>query len=164
MGIGLLLGLGKGRVALLGVTLGALLHLMIAMTPPPNNIGTFSFGCLVRLFLWVPRGAEAAMAELELSFAEPESATFEAGTYGFITMAFGLLLCAITALPRREAGNPTDHALIACCFAVALLMRAVMIELTRPVSADPVDATAPSDSLTPAGRAGRVFLCFCDFQ
>ena len=47
-----------------GVVLALLLHLGIALTPPPNNATPFSLACAVRLLVLMPRGLHAAAAEV----------------------------------------------------------------------------------------------------
>lgn len=46
-----------------GVALALLLHLGIAMTPPPNNVSAFSLMCATRLIVFVPLGAAKSMAK-----------------------------------------------------------------------------------------------------
>ena len=53
----------EGAIALLlwlkpkiGVKLALVLHILIALAPPPNNVATFSLMCASRLILFVPNG------------------------------------------------------------------------------------------------------------
>jgi hypothetical protein len=46
-----------------GVALALLLHLGIALNPPPNNVATFSFMCVTRLLAFMPLGAARAVTQ-----------------------------------------------------------------------------------------------------
>lgn len=55
----------------LGVVLALLLHLGIALVPPPNNVATFSLMCASRLVAFVPDGAKRAADETWPAWAWP---------------------------------------------------------------------------------------------
>ena len=63
MAIGALL-LGNRRARCVGFALAVVLHLMIAITPFPNQIPTFGMFCVARLFFALPECMAAAQAEV----------------------------------------------------------------------------------------------------
>ena len=159
VGVGLLLWLGRGRRTwgLLGVTLGAMLHLLIAMTPPPNNIGTFSYGCCVRLFLFVPDGAcqvAAEIAQLLSGIREFFKWKDKKSTRGGQTpqndclpaaacVVAAVFLSTAVTIPRLHAGHPVDIPLLATAAVIVLLLRAVVVEYSITTDRDPDTGAFP---------------------
>jgi hypothetical protein len=115
----------------LGVALGGLLHLTIAMTPPPNNIGTFSFGCCARLFLLVPNGTCHMMAEVSQLLAYCPGSGGGGGPFSVGAAAAGLaaaVLASTVTVTRHSAGHATDIPLLVTSMATVFLLRAAMLE------------------------------------
>ena len=73
--IGVLLLLPSRRLARYAVGLALLLHLGIALTPPPNNAVPFSLKCVVRLIITHPFGVSAALGEVRPLAACPPTLT-----------------------------------------------------------------------------------------
>lgn len=69
-------GLGLATAPRLGVSLGLLLHLMIALVPPPNNAGGFSVMLAARYFLWMAPEATRSTGLKELAVAVLAAALF----------------------------------------------------------------------------------------
>ena len=89
-----------GRVApAVGVGLAMLLHLGIALTPPPNNIGAFSVLMAVRLAAFVPPDA------LAHALRSPRHAAEAAGVAALVIMAAVAALAAAHATDGGGAGS-----------------------------------------------------------
>jgi len=92
-------GRGGRAAAALGVGLALLLHLGIALTPPPNNIGAFSVLMAVRLAAFVPPAA------LVHALRPPRCATEAAGVAALVLVAAAMARAAARATDGGGEGS-----------------------------------------------------------
>ena len=67
MTIGVLLLMPSRKLVRLGIATALLLHIGIALTPPPNNATPFSLTCIIRLLILAPQGVSTALSEFKPS-------------------------------------------------------------------------------------------------
>ena len=142
--------LATRRTARYGVVFALLLHMGIALTPPPNNATPFSLACAVRLLVIVPRGLQAAAAEVA-----------EGSAAGRATAALALAASAICSRvayvrqlyhPPVPAPPAVDWWVVLYAALSVLCCRAVMIEEAGDKSArqpPAAAAAAPASIRTP---------------
>ena len=92
-------GRGGRAAPALGVGLALLLHLGIALTPPPNNIGAFSVLMAVRLAAFVPPEA------LVHALRTPRHATEAAGAAALVLVAAAIARAAARATDGGGEGS-----------------------------------------------------------
>ncbi|KAK3237090.1 hypothetical protein CYMTET_52816 [Cymbomonas tetramitiformis] len=76
----------------LGVALALLLHLLIALTPPPNCAGNFSVACAARLFVFIPEAVASSLAEMIACLRRAALGEFRAlGALGAVVLLTALM-------------------------------------------------------------------------
>ncbi|KAL3898545.1 MAG: hypothetical protein SGPRY_012820, partial [Prymnesium sp.] len=95
-----------------GIALGALLHLLIAITPPPNSAGAFSLACLVRYFFFLPEALACVATPPTIAILAPLAALGFAiaphdPSVPFYLAGFGLFAAALLRSPSPSPPPPT---------------------------------------------------------
>ena len=139
-----------------GVVLALVLHLGIAMTPPPNNAVPFSLVCIVRLLVTESEGFAAALEEL-----------YTFGPAAKLTAAMGVVSASIFtgAAYARVLSHPPgllpvepDVFIGVYAFLMVICARALMLAPSGTSDGPPFKAAEPP--LAPKLRAAFVGLAF----
>ena len=110
IGVLLLGGSSKPRLARCGVALALFLHLGIALTPPPNNATPFSLTCAVRLLVTQSSGVAMALDELCAAFTSKRKSA--AGLWT-ATIAVGAGAVSASVVYARMAAFPPAPRVVA---------------------------------------------------
>lgn len=123
-----------GRVRGLGIALGLVFHLLIAITPPPNNAGCFSVAATVRYFFFCPHETAAVVEQL----ATPGSRLNAAA-------AAAVVLGVLVGAPAEDWAIPTAGVL-------AVLYSAALWRSSGTVKTDDDDDDAKGAKINQPGR------------
>ena len=103
-----------------GVMLALLLHLGIALTPPPNNATPFAFACVVRLIVTAPTGFATAVDEvLQARAAGVKTFTLAAAAAATST---GVVYARHLAYPPHGPGTASTDPWVAAYVLLAVML------------------------------------------
>ena len=139
------------KLVRLGIVLALVLHLGIAMTPPPNNATPFSVVCIIRLLVTESEGLAAAVEEL-YTFHAPAAKL----TAGMAVVSASVFTGAAYArvLSHPPGLLPLEPDLFIAAYAL------LMVVCARALMLAPLGTSGAAEPLAPRLRACLVAVAF----